>query len=160
MSSGCANDMSAGDHYGCPSGNHALRFRRTGSASYHLRTAISQVGAQPTRARLATTMSSVGNHAEAKAEELPQSAKATRKRLFGLDYMQLLQTAVMLGDVLRKQGKYVRAAAAYHSTLAAPQCVLGSGHPETLCTMYSLGGGLSSGRVGTPRRSHAGRQCL
>ena len=99
---------------------------------------------------------SLGNHSE--AEELPRGAKATRKRLFGLDYVRVLQTAVGLGDVLRKLGKYVGAAAACRFTLAALQCVLGPGHPDTLRTTDSLRG-LSS-RVGTPRRIRAGFQCL
>ena len=108
------------------------------------------------QSNLATTLPSLGNHSE--AEELPRGAKATRKRLFGLDYVRVLQTAVGLGDVLRKLGKYVGAAAACRFTLAALQCVLGPGHPDTLCTTDSLRG-LSS-RVGTPRRIRAGFQCL
>ena len=46
-----ANNASAGDQDGGPSGHNALRFRRSQSEAYHLRTATAQVCAQPTRAR-------------------------------------------------------------------------------------------------------------
>jgi CHAT domain-containing protein/tetratricopeptide (TPR) repeat protein len=138
-----------------PAARDLLALRQRVQGADHWQTAdarrllatLEQTGALPAdaQAELATTLKLddevkqlAAQHRDAETVPLLQRALELRVRHLGKEHPDVARTAVRLGSVLSRTGKYAEAEAHYRQALTVQRQVLGDDHPETSSTLNDL----------------------